>query len=383
MNKRIIGMLLMLTQILALSFVILAYRVFPVTATKALTVTTNKMHYAPGESVIISATNTGDETINLRHSPGIEILNSADVIVWPSIVLWVLVPVSPGQTKTWTWDQKDGYTGQQVPDGLYRVEAKCVELDPDPSAYFYIASDKSYKWDNPVITWQGTGEDFNWAGWGGYWFRHGTEGIAFTFTGIDKTLLVSEWVDIEFHLEITNCMNGDAGLDGLLDIIINPGIPVYNYTINNVLFDNLDTTNLVYATGTGGTYETETHVTVNKNYIVNGTITIKVERHVDDSNINNHASPGTLAPIDLGTQDTSTPIVPSNVYENDDPYTVHIGVRTTDSTGEFAADGEVVMRPEWLAPYPLMTDMNKDGIVNIVDVAIVALDFGKALPPDP
>ncbi len=196
--------------------------------------------------------------------------------------------------------------------------------------------------DNPDVVVLGSGEDFNWAAWRGYWVRGGSTGIKFTFNGIDTTKITGAHALVNFNLGVTNHLNGEEGLDGLVDITINPGDPDPNmtYCIKNVLFDNMDKTNLIQPMGGPGTYETKASMRVNKNYIQAGTLVIQVDRAVDIKDMLPVAPVGSQLPIDMCIV---PPGVPPGCYDFDDAHTVHINIETTDATGTVAADGEVTI----------------------------------------
>lgn len=199
--------------------------------------------------------------------------------------------------------------------------------------------------DNPTITYTGTGETFGWSN--EWWFRGGTTAAILTFNGINTALISGNHVFVNFNLGVTNHMNGDFGLDGLVDITINPGSAT-SYTVTDVLFDNLDPTNVIGnwpGTGTGlcphttETYETTASLLVHKNNIQAGTLVIKIHRSPDNLD-NSPAAPCGMHPIDTST---SPPTVPLGCYDFDDAHTVHINVRATDATGTVAANGEVTI----------------------------------------
>lgn len=196
--------------------------------------------------------------------------------------------------------------------------------------------------DNPTIGYEGTGEDFNWLAWGGWWFRGGTTAIVFTFTGISTATIPTDSVSVNFNLAVTNHVDGDFGLDGLVDITINPDEVVWTYTIANVLFDNVDPANHLAAWGeqTYESYATTASIIVNKDYIRSGTLVVKVHRTTDIKDKLPSVTTCTYAPIDMST---SPPTVPTGCYDYNNAHTVHIEVKTTDSTGTRAANGEVTI----------------------------------------
>lgn len=189
--------------------------------------------------------------------------------------------------------------------------------------------------DNPGVTVQGTGEDFMGSAW---WVRGGSTSVTFTFNGIN-TAGIYGVLEVRFNLGVTNHLDGEEGLDGLVDITINPGVVGWTYTLPNVLFDNIDDTNHVYAMGGLGSYATEKSILVKKDYIQAGTLVIRVTRHVDTKDYLPIAPICTNCPIDMNT---APPTVPAGCYDNNDAHTVHIYVDTDDS-GTVAASGQVTI----------------------------------------
>ena len=181
-----------------------------------------------------------------------------------------------------------------------------------------------YQWGDSELSWSPGATTPGWHGW---WFRLWTEWFDFTFSGIEE-YLIDDQVTVEFYLSVTNHMNGEGGLDGLIDVIINPGLtPSITYT--DVLLDNVDPNNHVRPFYTPGTYETFGSIEVPKSYIIDGQLIVRVDRHAD----NNQAPTApvcTEQPIDMST---TPPTVPPGVYENDDAKTVHIGLYCVDGAG--------------------------------------------------
>lgn len=194
--------------------------------------------------------------------------------------------------------------------------------------------------DNPGVAVGGTGQDFGWVAWHGWWVRYGSTHIDFTFAGIDTNAITDTHVLVNFDLAVTNHSNGEEGLDGLVDIVINPGAgPGSTYTLANILFDNYDPLNHVKFLGGGGTYATHATIMVNKNYIIGGTLVIRVVRNTD-TNSAPVAPVCTNQPINMATQ---PPTIPLGCYEENDAHTVHIYVSTTDSTGTVASNDQVTL----------------------------------------
>jgi hypothetical protein len=84
--------------------------------------------YSSGEAVTVSITNRSRQPLKLRNSAPWRIVNQADQTVFTPISAQVITEVPAGQTKTWTWDQKDN-SGKQVPVGRYRVVFERYGLD--------------------------------------------------------------------------------------------------------------------------------------------------------------------------------------------------------------------------------------------------------------
>jgi outer membrane protein assembly factor BamB len=126
-------------------------------------------------------------------------------------------------------------------------------------------------------------------------------------------------------------MSGEAGLDGLIDVVINPGM-LQTKTYVDVLLDNVDPDNHVYPLQPGnqhGSYLTYGYVDVPKSYIIDGQLKVRVVRH-PDTNSAPAAPVCTEQPIDMTT---TPPTVPTQVYQNDDAHTVHLYVWCQDGSG--------------------------------------------------
>ncbi len=126
-------------------------------------------------------------------------------------------------------------------------------------------------------------------------------------------------------------MNGQRGLDGLVEVVINPGMaPTTTYEY--VLLDNEDPNNVVgHHTQGPGNWRAHGYINVPKMYIVGGQLIVRVNRHEDDPGVNSPWPPvGSQQPIDMST---TPPTVPTGVYEYDDAFTVHIFVWTQEGSG--------------------------------------------------
>jgi cysteine-rich repeat protein len=170
--------------------------------------------------------------------------------------------------------------------------------------------------------------------------------VEFSFSGIDKGL-IEEYVYAYFDLGMTNHMDGEGGMDAILDVYAhssNGGI-----LFREVLFDNDDPENIVKAFLTSGSYDTHAVVGIHKDYIAeDGTINIRLIRHPDEDPWGPKAPLGESVPIQPYGEETYLP----DLYDDGDPHTVHIGVGT-EGSGWDCFDGETVRAGEvWLTPKP-------------------------------
>ena len=181
--------------------------------------------------------------------------------------------------------------------------------------------------------------EFDWLDWRGWWVRGQSTRIEFTFTGIDTATIPGDQFLVKLNLGVTNHLNGEKGLDGLVLVEIGgPCGPMY--VLPNALLDNLDPQNCLHGYQGVGTYETTASILVDKDYIRDGTLTIVVYRNSDLKDTAPAAPVGQCLPIDMSTP---IPTVPEGCYDGDDARTVHIHIETTDDTGEVAASGEVTL----------------------------------------
>jgi hypothetical protein len=96
-----------------------------------VTLQTSAECYAVGDTVRFTLTNGLDSTIYFPCLPVWSIWdNTADTLVYPQIVLWVITGLGPDSSETYAWDQRD-YGGSQVATGTYRVEVRYSrQMDP-------------------------------------------------------------------------------------------------------------------------------------------------------------------------------------------------------------------------------------------------------------
>ena len=76
--------------------------------------------YAVGDTVRFTLMNGSDSTIYMPHSPVWSVWDaSADTLVFPALVLWIIVGLGPDSSATYQWPQID-YHLNQVSQGPYR-----------------------------------------------------------------------------------------------------------------------------------------------------------------------------------------------------------------------------------------------------------------------
>jgi len=97
----------------------------PASANKAK-LTTDKFTYQSGEVVTIRFFNGCSQAISLHDSAPWVIKDSQGRVIFAPTALQVITEVRPGETKTWTWNQKDN-NGRQVPAGTYTVELETMD----------------------------------------------------------------------------------------------------------------------------------------------------------------------------------------------------------------------------------------------------------------
>lgn len=89
-----------------------------------VTLVTSSGCYELGDTVSFTLTNNLDSTIYMPRSPVWTIYESAsDSLVYPSVVLWIIVPLSGNSDATYTWPQTDHH-GNAVAAGTYWVEVR-------------------------------------------------------------------------------------------------------------------------------------------------------------------------------------------------------------------------------------------------------------------
>ncbi len=83
-------------------------------------------NYRPGMPVQIRVKNIGHREITLPNSAPWKINTFGGEAVFTPVSLQVVVSLAPGETKEWSWEQKDN-NGNQVKEGTYLVVLNCSE----------------------------------------------------------------------------------------------------------------------------------------------------------------------------------------------------------------------------------------------------------------
>jgi len=112
--------------------------------------------YEAGDTVSFTLTNDRDSTIYMPHSPVWVVYDlSADTLVFPLNVFWVIVPLGPDSSETYVWDQKD-YLSTQVDTGEYVVRVSYSER-MEPWELNALADTFAIREDCPsTATWETT-----------------------------------------------------------------------------------------------------------------------------------------------------------------------------------------------------------------------------------
>jgi hypothetical protein len=99
---------------------------------------TDRSIYAPGESVNITISNTGNQELTFSNSAlGLTIRNALTNETYPIFSAQVITTLGPGDSKSVTWDQIGG-DGQQVPKGDY-VASLGNEESPTENVIFSVS----------------------------------------------------------------------------------------------------------------------------------------------------------------------------------------------------------------------------------------------------
>jgi hypothetical protein len=168
------------------------------------------------------------------------------------------------------------------------------------------------------------------AGWHGWWFRGPTEWIQFDFTGVPPSKL-----NVDLYLGVTNHLDGEQGLDGLVDVVISS--PTKDpLTFADVLLNNVDPNNQVFKMNVGGSYNAYARLApaIASGYVVDGQLSVRVLRHTDSYTAPSPPPPD-YAPITGTWPDW---VIPSGVYESDDAHRVHLFVWCNDGDGGTVVD---------------------------------------------
>ncbi len=276
-------------------------------------------------------------------------------------------------TQPWLWS----FWGPSMTPNVYVAELAANIFTAqawNPSAPKYPGDLITY--DKPLVT-TFDGTDFNQVAFGGYWVRHSNKWVQFSFSGIQPTKARRIYVDL--YLDVTNRPNGEGGLDGVVDIEIYkteklPGKPVQckgdpkarpNFKIKNVLLENVYThskddvriigyprvSNIVgpdpphsEAHHTQATFDFPSSLlkcALDPNTgQVRCAVTIRVVRHTDNPLVNTVVLNDRYVPILMRRTPAGViDFVAPDVYENNDPKTVHLGVQTETEEPDMTKDG--------------------------------------------
>ncbi len=109
-----------------------------------VTLNASQSCYAVGDTVAFTLYNGRDSTIYMPHDPVWSVWDAtADTLVFPSTVFWVIVPLGPDSSATYLWPQID-YHLNQVSAGNYAVDVGYSKrMDPWDASHtvtdtFYI-----------------------------------------------------------------------------------------------------------------------------------------------------------------------------------------------------------------------------------------------------
>ncbi len=152
----------------------------------------------------------------------------------------------------------------------------------------------------------------------GWWVRRSNLWAQLTFEGIDTSNLASDTLVIEFNLGVTNKLDGDENLDGVIDIQVNPGKEP-SLELKDVILANLNRGKPATPMHGGGTYKTFASIKISTKYVIDGKLVLRILRHPDTS-----SAPSAVGKIAKIEKRNGELIVPKGVYENDDPKTVHL-----------------------------------------------------------
>ncbi|MBI2589793.1 PKD domain-containing protein [Candidatus Berkelbacteria bacterium] len=108
----------------------------PPPGTPNATLSTSKSVYAPGETVAFTFTNTGTTDLTCPNKDPYVVRQGETKIFEPAIAAADDPTLSPAETRSWNWDQKNT-AGVQVPVGAYILTVTCDQITR--SAAFTIA----------------------------------------------------------------------------------------------------------------------------------------------------------------------------------------------------------------------------------------------------
>ncbi|MEK9156026.1 MAG: hypothetical protein AAB360_01830 [Patescibacteria group bacterium] len=93
-------------------------------------VQTNKEVYAPGESVVFTIINKSKQTVFLRNSAPWQVVNFRAAAVFTPIAVQAIVPLYPGQEKSWVWQQNGNQAKPILPENYQIVFPRLGAASP-------------------------------------------------------------------------------------------------------------------------------------------------------------------------------------------------------------------------------------------------------------
>ncbi|MDD3480876.1 MAG: hypothetical protein PHW75_01450 [Patescibacteria group bacterium] len=177
----------------------------------------------------------------------------------------------------------------------------------------------------------------------GWWVRGNNEWVEFAFTDIDTVGVVGDELTLKMNLGVTNKLDGDENMDGQVDLMINPYNPEKSLNYMDVLLKNKNREQTITSMLSGGTYETTYEAPIRKDLIINGTLIVRLYRHVDTNGAPDATGKSGKIVLREYENGTSEYVIPTGVYEDDDSHTVHLNVQTIEGDKTKAAPGEAVL----------------------------------------
>ncbi len=216
------------------------------------------------------------------------------------------------------------YLNRSEEDGIVTEDGKKLSLIND-SPKIKTFNDKSYIADQ------------------GWWLRYDNEYVEFAFENVDVENLKDDQLTLVLNLGVTNRIDGEENLDGLVDIMINPYDGQNSINYMNVILENVNRGSKSVGMFGGGSYVTKYQGTIDKKYVNNGTLVIRVMRYKDDNKAPD--AKGKLGKIEIVQEENGMAELDyaSGIFENEEPHTVHLNVPTLPGEKDKARPGVAVL----------------------------------------